>query len=318
MKPLPRKKPPNPIFDAFALAPPNLIGYSYFDAASVAPFNLQPRGFDPTNATWLVDAALLAYAQPDFAWPQFRKGFLAPGKFFSGESTQAYAAISDSFAVVAFRGTEVRDVKDFLVDSVLTDADFVPTTWAGGGNVHHGFQAALEEVWALSDGGLKAFLQSVKTGPQGPRKIWFTGHSLGAGLATLAAGRYAADNGGDSNCSLYTYASPRVGNADFARAFPVKNVCRFVHDNDAVPRLPPPNLGYKHVGEPWLIDADGNLENGAGKLVAPGDTLHGANIDLIGAIKLNLIDHAPIYYATYLWNSFVAAVGNTVSRLENS
>lgn len=311
MERLSLKRPPNPIFDAVALAPPNLVGYSYFDAGAVAAFKPQQRGFDSTNATWLADAALLAYAQPDFAWPQFQKASLVPGKFFSGASTQVYAALTDTFVVVAFRGTEVRDVRDFLIDAVVTDAEFVPATWAGGGKVHQGFQDGLDEVWTLPQGGgLGAFLQSVETGPQGPRVIWFTGHSLGAALATLAAGRFAAANDGASPCYLYTYASPRVGDVNFATAFPLKNVCRFVHDNDAVPRLPPPNLGFKHVGDPWWIDGDGNLVPGAGWLTAPGDTLHGADLDLVGAIKLNLIDHAPIYYATYIWNAFAASVGN--------
>ncbi len=312
MQQLSPKRAPDPIFDAAALAPPNLAGYSYFDAAAVASFKPEVQGFDVTNATWLADAALLAYAPPDFAWGQFKKASLAPGQFFAGASTQVYAAVADSYVVIAFRGTEVRDVRDFLIDAIVADADVVPSAWPGGGNVHHGFRSALDEVWVLPGGaGLSDFLQRAKTGPQGPRTFWFTGHSLGAALATLAAGRYAAANVGDGPCGLFTFASPRVGDAAFAEAFAVRNVCRFVNKNDAIPRVPPPSMGFKHVGNPWWIDQNGSLVPDAGALTAPGDTLHGPNIDLIGAIKLNLFDHAPIYYATYIWNEFVATGGHS-------
>ncbi|MCA9453043.1 MAG: hypothetical protein KC584_10520, partial [Nitrospira sp.] len=61
------------------------------------------------------------------------------------------------------------------------------------------------------------------------RTFWFTGHSLGAALATLAADRYGDVQG------LYTFGSPLVGDEGFARDFYVSGY-RFVNNNDVVAR----------------------------------------------------------------------------------
>src|SRR5262249_54451343 len=89
----------------------------------------------------------------------------------------------------------------------------------------------------------------------GAKPVWLTGHSLGAALATLAAARWAA---GHRVQGLYTFGSPRVGNAAFAATVP--GPCyRFVNNNDVVTRLPPPGLfaGYRHVGVLKYIRTDG-------------------------------------------------------------
>ena len=170
-----------------------------------------------------------------------------------------------------------------------------------GGNVHRGFLEALNQVWP-GPTGMTSYLLSNLAGPAGMRKVWFTGHSLGAALATLAAAQYTA-----GPRSLYTFASPRVGDAAFAAGFPLPRAPRFVHCNDLVPRLPPPDMGFKHAGDPFFIDPAGGIQPGASKLVSPGDTMHGPGLDLIGAARLNLFDHAPIYYATKIFNAFVSS-----------
>jgi hypothetical protein len=75
--------------------------------------------------------------------------------------------------------------------------------------------------------------------------IAVTGHSLGAALATL----YVLDNALTErihNPSIYTFASPRVGDATFAGAFDGLDLAswRIANVLDIVPRVP---LGYTHV-----------------------------------------------------------------------
>ena len=80
-----------------------------------------------------------------------------------------------------------------------------------------------------------------------------TGHSLGGAIATLAAAALRAAHGATD---LYTYGSPRVGNAAFVEhveALPGGNF-RLTHDADPVPLLPPSVLGYRHLSpEYWLV-----------------------------------------------------------------
>jgi hypothetical protein len=78
-----------------------------------------------------------------------------------------------------------------------------------------------------------------------PASIAVTGHSLGAALATL----YVIDNALTErihNPSIYTFASPRVGDSTFAHAFNALGLTSWRIDNlpDIVPQVP---LGFTHV-----------------------------------------------------------------------
>jgi predicted lipase len=84
-----------------------------------------------------------------------------------------------------------------------------------------------------------------------PRPTVVTAHSLGAALATLFVMENAA-RGQFEIETLCTFASPRVGNLEFARRFdqlPV-NSWRIVNSLDVVPKIPPHIpmvLEYDHV-----------------------------------------------------------------------
>jgi hypothetical protein len=112
-------------------------------------------------------------------------------------------------------------------------------------------------------------------------------HSLGAALATLAADRLPGVQ------EVYTFGSPRVGNAAFSRGF-TDRAYREVNDADIVSKLPP-GKRYAHVGEKWLIDGSGKLRRGPDPTdpearVEP----ESASRDFLGAFR----DHIPIFYAT--------------------
>lgn len=82
------------------------------------------------------------------------------------------------------------------------------------------------------------------------RSLVVTGHSLGSALATLFVMENEAKNKFDIT-TCCTFASPRVGNSEFARQFnalPI-NSWRIVNRQDFVPKLPLrlPFFDYQHV-----------------------------------------------------------------------
>ena len=102
--------------------------------------------------------------------------------------------------------------------------------------VHEGFYKAY-----LSVKDLIAPLLSVIVGKYPNSSIYFTGHSLGGGLAVLAAldfdSLYHA-----KLAPVYTFGKPRIGNIKFASNFDQKlKAYRVVHKNDIFPTLPPKN-----------------------------------------------------------------------------
>jgi len=83
-----------------------------------------------------------------------------------------------------------------------------------------------------------------------PKKIWVTGHSLGAALAILFALKYSLEENLNNNSlgGVYTYGCPKVGNQKFAEIFDSllkEKTFRFVNFGDYVTDVP---KNGKHVG----------------------------------------------------------------------
>jgi triacylglycerol lipase len=285
-----------------AIAPPYLE-YLYFQDSAAYPFRAAATGFDMVNAWWLIEAATLAWTEAAFAQEIFYRAGLPEMAFFNGPGTQCYVAGNDAAIVVAFRGSEIRpragtlDFRNILAD-FLADVDIQPVESGGVGKVHRGFQQGLDEVWEW----VYDYLCLQRRGNN--RSLWFTGHSLGAALATLAAQRYGPD------CSLYTFGSPRVGDRECKDAFAVK-AFRFVNHLDVVTRVP---IGpYEHVGELYYIDGRGRIHSTPGAWDAPApagegvtdllDSLAWMAPDTPGFIPQGILDHVPLLYATHIWNN---------------
>ena len=81
--------------------------------------------------------------------------------------------------------------------------------------------------------------------------MFFTGHSLGAALATLAFRAYRDPMG--RMRALYTFGSPRVGDALIFLLDLPPNDYRIVKDEDVMTHVPAPPL-YGHVGSPFGPD----------------------------------------------------------------
>ena len=291
---------PSRFLDVAQMRPPNL-DYPYFAAAGIRPFEASATEYSPVNATWLADAALLAYANPAFARAACEAAGLTWAGVFAGVSTTACIAHGEGFAIAAFRGTEVtgplafgRDLANNL--RLKLGPGRTHEGGPGAGRVHAGFVNALDEVWAGISG---ALLDHKSAG----RQLWLTGHSLGGALATLATARLGRIAG------LYTYASPRVGDAEFAASLAYINTARFVHANDLVPRMPPRRLGYEHAGPRRFIALDGSIRPAEEPPILDETTNFEALFaGAVEAVRLQVFDHAPVLYATHLWNDLATTL----------
>lgn len=291
--------------------------YRYFENWRSHPFRGDADGFEIVNAWWLCEAAFLAYAGEEFIAAALESsGLKAAGfefRLFTGGGTQCFVVHNDAAVVAVFRGTQHDDFWASVVD-IATDAKFLLVPDGAGAHLHRGFLQGVERVWAE----LGAHLRELTAGG---RTLWFTGHSLGAALATLACER-AARELGLSVRGLYTFGSPRVGDERFRRRLAALGLegrtFRVVNNSDVVARVPPEVL-YRHVGQLKFIDEGGALHHLDHEPHVPlAERLTGRVREVFSAapfiasslaqLKLPvprpLADHAPVYYAAHLWNSF--------------
>lgn len=293
------------------LLPPN-TDYPYFARAHEHPFQPAANGFQLVNAAWLMETALLAYVQDtNFISRQLAQVNLHNELMFLGfdnqqRSTQCFVAHNDEVIIAAFRGTEVSGLNRIrsIVTDILTDAQIVQVSTGFGGGVHQGFAKALEEVW----GQLSSFIGGIRK----QQAVWFTGHSLGGALATLAADRFARTNGNVQG--LYSFGSPRVGDERFQKNFGPQ-AFRIVHGRDIVTAVPisgpvakPFSIlprFYKHVGELKFIDHAGKISDDDPRAMSEIMSAFRALTEngLAQELAQPLIDHAPVTYARLLWQN---------------
>jgi triacylglycerol lipase len=317
---------PTPTFQN--IRPPNR-NYTYFEDFQNHPFLPLANTFELVNAGWLADLAMLAYFnRSDIKDRLDNSGLTAAGfvmEFFSRDTTQYFVVHNDNMVAVSIRGTEIDNFWGAFEDW-LNNLRFEPVLDESGGLVHAGFIKDVASMWNdTNEGpGLKSYLQPLLA--PGTRTLWITGHSLGAALATLVAERAARDGGFDVR-GVYTYGSCRVGDSDFKQKYgalglDAKNY-RIVHDIDIAQQLFP-HPAYVHVGQFKFIDANGNIDPtvvnpivGDGPLPEPTTAQEWAvRLFLIfgeaGARAANALgltipkpfaEHAPIYYASYIWNN---------------
>jgi len=287
------------------IAPP-YPNYHYFNGYKEHPFRFRASIFDIQNAWWLIEASILAYSELEFVRERFRGAGLEDVKFINGQNTgtQLFVASNNDFVIIVFRGTEIRrrpGSSDFrnVIEDLTTDANILLVDSGHGGKVHKGFKEAIDEVWD----NLRAYLSETDNGN---RTIWFTGHSLGAALATLAAERYGNVQG------LYTFGSPRVGDLDFKKDFHIKTY-RIVNNNDIVAKVPPQVL-YCHVGELKYIDGKGEIHDNPSLWERAVDVIDCHTLKVFnrlgqvrhGLAKLipdSIIDHVPLLYSMHIWNN---------------
>ena len=205
--------------------------------------------YQPRNAYSLGLAADLAYEDAGKIQRQTAQWGCDRFEFLDRDDTQGYVCGSRDLIIVAFRGTEPDRLRDWLSDA---NAQFEPGPF---GRVHKGFQRALKKVWEDMSSAINRFQDNAQS-------LWFTGHSLGAALATLAVAHLRCPPNDKPVYGLYTFGSPRIGDRDFEQRFNADSgsCCfRFVNNNDIVTRVPSRARGFSHVGTFMYFDRHGRL-----------------------------------------------------------
>lgn len=293
---------------------------TYFD-------NFEPRAlkFDIDNAWGCAHAAALAYPsevrEGDGDWRKetneewedrvraemSHEGF-THFDFFDHMGTQSFIAGKSDLIIMSFRGTEVDSIQDIAADLRIRKIG-APLA----GKAHRGFIAALMAVWDdfnLPGGGkfigmehsLKRMRKDLNGGSPA---LWITGHSLGAALATLAAGFLLEE--GRPIQGVYTFGCPRVGDHDFVMALNARlngRNYRLVNNNDIVTRVPPRSFGYDHAGEFWYLSEGGDLKDDPNSWYLFLDRALGDLCDIgvtgLDAIKDHAMNNAPDGYIPQL------------------
>lgn len=162
---------------------------------------------------------------------------------------------------IAFRGS--LDKTDITEDFIYKQTDLI-LPFSDNPNIlcHQGFI----NVYSIFQ---NQIVNSVKK--YRPNKIIITGHSLGAGIATVAAYHLSLLN---QKVYVYNFASPKVGNIEFSNDINKLTKCfyRIVNLSDLIPTLPiaiMPNTNnvnspfiYIHAGKMIYYDKNwGSIEN---------------------------------------------------------
>lgn len=259
--------------------------------------------FSFENAWWLAECSRLAYVDVKIKKRKYLKSAGFPNvTFFDNQGSEAFVAYNDDTIIVSFTGTQL----DGSTEDILVDLQFWPSAWDDGeGLVHSGFERGFLYIWPQIVKHIKPLMET--------RSLWYTGHSLGAALATLAASALEAQG-------CYTFGSPRVGNRKFSKGLKCP-VYRVAKSRDIVTRVPTPPI-YHHVGQFYFIKNDEGIILNPTWITMFYERLGGDEWKilflLIKAIVFRnvtdfvldyLHDHSPYNYSVYIWNNI-----NTVEK----
>jgi len=184
----------------------------------------------------------LAYGSPDVVESLFRDAGVDDCVFIEREGAEAYVLGNRFDCFIICRGTEPNQWNDIEADAnALTVAVDV-------GRVHSGFHAEVNELWPLLELHIR----------ENTRPLWFAGHSLGGAMAAVCAVRCKTSPIPSNPSAIFSYGAPRVGNRPYTSVLDVKHY-RWVNNNDIVPRMPPPLLGYRHMGQEIYLNRKGKI-----------------------------------------------------------
>lgn len=259
---------------------------------------LQPGG-TYNEAQIAAECARLVYVPFDkdpVAGTQLRSTLTSLGfidiEFYSNTALDAQAMVlaypALNLLILSIRGTEVN-LKDYKTDFF----EWKLKPWAGSGQVHHGFAEALDALWTQ----ISTWF-AVRSGTR-----IFTGHSMGAAMATLAAGRLPPQR-------VYTFGSPRVGDTTFTSSLSGIDIRRYVDCCDVVPTIPLRIMNFSHVGRLYYFDRKGDLHLDTSDSLRDSDA-RWANLSYLfsyawrpGNVWLRgLADHNPFNYCSAVLGS---------------
>ena len=155
----------------------------------------------------------------------------------------AFVAWNDEAVVISFRGNDEER-------QWLEALSYGQSAWIAG-RAHGGLIRVLEGFW-------KGLLAALFDADALSKHTYITGHSLGGGLALLAAHKLHAEGWGVEEAVVF--GAPPVLDPVAAEAYPV-TALRVVNNEDAIPALSWPALfdSYRHVGKEWFLLPSGRL-----------------------------------------------------------
>ncbi len=218
------------------------------------PLKIVTKEFDKDTALFFSLLSGAAYYTPKAFIHFLRKQQMDHLKYeyVDRNGSQAYVLWDDETFIISFRGTQPTEMKD-----VFSDMKFWKRPAWEGGRVHTGFATYVDEIWDQIK--VIFFKHGVNPETGKTKKVYTTGHSLGAAAATVAASRLGTFARG-----CFTYGSPRVGNRKFIKTIKCP-VWRFRNQRDLVTRVPWVIMGFKHVGKFCYIDRRHEIRIGAVK-----------------------------------------------------
>ena len=197
----------------------------------------------PANFNWTPNGPTMSYSAPIWGQTWWFPYTLEPFAFV------ACSAQGNIYFVV--RGSETD--ADWVDDLDASQTAYSPVS--GYGNVHAGFMSIYT---SMSTAVIAAINQALQKLGANAKTLYFTAHSLGSALSTLALPDVLSNsNFNRSKIPAFHYplASPRVGDPDFYYQYSYQMVptYRIIDTEDVVPDLPPsvvPVFGYiyKHIG----------------------------------------------------------------------
>ncbi len=170
----------------------------------------------------------LAYQAPKEATKLFKKAGFEEVTYYGNDGSNAYVIESKDDVVVVCRGTEVKEWNDIRADLSIA----LTPSRTGIGKVHRGFRTYTDKIWEP----IKSHISPIKN-----KDIWFTGHSLGAAMATLMARRCVLDisiSGGGGGASVVydatVFAYKNVIDSNIDLDLPYKTAVIYVDPNVTV------------------------------------------------------------------------------------
>ncbi len=201
------------------------------------------------------EAALLArscYQSPDEAQESGKRlGF--EFEDLSLEESEVYVFSRPDATVVAFRGTD--GIADLITDLKVKKRSIKMSGLLNGAKIHRGIDEHL--------GVVRDFV--IDRARMADSPLVYVGHSLGAGVAQVAALEAACAEIKVS--AVITFGGMRPGNKSFVRAYNSRLgevTRRYRQALDPVPNLPPRRWGYRHTLGDLYIDTSGRIRSKIG------------------------------------------------------
>ena len=200
--------------------------------------------------------------------------------------TELYVCSDDTQVVVVFKATNSFD--DWVKTNLKASHVEGPL-----GDVHEGFEKAYLSVAHM-------LLREIQkhTGKQ----IYYTGHSLGGALASVAMSYTYVG----LVSQVYTYGSPRVFSRFASKAYDLlfsDRTFRYVMGGDFIARVPMRLMEYRHVRERQYYDRSGNFRPDVSNWFVAYETTIDLMDELLRGRLFEDEDHAIKLYISRLSNN---------------